>query len=112
MNPEPHLRIAGTLLILLALAHVFFPKRFNWREELARLSLLNRQIFYVHSVFIGVVLLMMGGVSVFASARSTRSPSSRRSPRRTASRMTATGSACSDPTRAGRGSAVKTTTSC
>lgn len=67
MNPEPHLNIAGALQIMLALAHLAFPKRFQWKEELARLSLLNRQIFLVHTFFICVVLGMFGALSLFAS---------------------------------------------
>jgi hypothetical protein len=53
-----HLKMVGTLLLSLAAAHAFFPKRFRWREELARLSLLNRQIFVVHCFFIVFVLVM------------------------------------------------------
>lgn len=68
MNPEWHLRIAGALQIILALLHLAFPKRFNWKEELARLSPLNRQIFHVHTFFICVVLVMFGALSLFAPA--------------------------------------------
>jgi len=38
----------------------FVPKRFNWAEELPRLSLLNRRIMQVHAIFIALILLMMG----------------------------------------------------
>ena len=65
MSLALHLRIAGAALVLLALAHVFFPKRFRWKEELERLSLLNRQIFLVHTFFIAAVLVFFGGVSFF-----------------------------------------------
>jgi hypothetical protein len=67
MNLEFHLHVAGALQIALALMHIFFSKRFHWKEELARLSLLNRQIFIVHTIFICVVLMMIGGLSLFAS---------------------------------------------
>jgi len=63
---ETLLRIAGATQIALALAHVTFGRRFNWPEELARLSLLNRQIFHVHCFFICLVLLLMGGASLLA----------------------------------------------
>ena len=63
MDPEWHLRIAGALQILLALLHLAFPKRFQWKEELARLSPLNRQIFLVHTFFICVVLTLIGALS-------------------------------------------------
>ena len=67
MKTEMYVRVAGALQIALAMAHVFFPKRFNWKEELSRLSLLNRQIFLVHTAFISLMLLMMGALSLFAT---------------------------------------------
>jgi hypothetical protein len=66
MNPEYHLRIAGALQILLALLHLAFPKRFHWKEELAGLSLLNRQMFHVHTFFICLVLVLFGALSLLA----------------------------------------------
>lgn len=60
-----HLKIVGVLLLLLAAAHAFFPRRFRWREELARLSLLNRQIFVVHCLFIVLVLVMFAALCLF-----------------------------------------------
>jgi hypothetical protein len=62
-----HLELAGLGLILLALAHLTFPKRFGWREELARLSLLNRQMFQVHVFFIALVLVLFGALSLFGA---------------------------------------------
>ncbi|MEX2317627.1 MAG: hypothetical protein WD669_10785 [Pirellulales bacterium] len=59
------LRIAGVLLILLATAHVTFPKRFQWAQELARLSLLNRQMFLVHVGYIVYLVASMGLLSLF-----------------------------------------------
>ena len=59
-----HLKIVGASLIVLGLAHAFFPKRFQWQEELGRLSLLNRQIFLVHCFFIVLTLWMMGALSL------------------------------------------------
>lgn len=67
MNVELNLRIAGALQIALAVAHAPFPRWFNWKEELARLSLLNRQIFLVHNLFIVLVLVLFGGLSLFAA---------------------------------------------
>src|SRR5262249_60093741 len=63
------IRIAGAFLWLLTAAHVLFPRRFQWREELARLSLLNRQIFIVHCLFIVLILALMGALCVFYSDR-------------------------------------------
>lgn len=66
MSAESHLRIAGALQIVLAASHLAFPKRFGWKEELGRLSLLNRQMFLVHTFFICVVLVLAGSLSLFA----------------------------------------------
>ncbi len=66
MNLEWHLRLAGALQIILALLHLTFAKRFRWTEELAHLSLLNRQIFHVHTFFICLVLVMIGALSLLA----------------------------------------------
>ena len=67
MNAELHLRLAGALQLVLAALHLGFPRRFDWTSELPRLSLLNRQIFVVHTVFIGLVVLMFGALSCFAA---------------------------------------------
>lgn len=64
MSLELHLRIAGTLLILLAAAHAFFPKELGWKEDLAKLTLLNRQIFLVHVGFIVLILLLFGTLTL------------------------------------------------
>lgn len=57
---ELHIKIAGILLVLLSILHLVFPARFKWKEELGSLSLINRQLMYVHTFFIGLVLLLMG----------------------------------------------------
>ena len=54
------IQIVGILLVILALLHIAFPKYFNWRQELGSLSLINRQMFYVHSFFIAFTVLLMG----------------------------------------------------
>jgi hypothetical protein len=69
-----HLQLAGTALVFLALMHAAFPRRFNWREETARLSPLNRQIFFVHSFFIALTLVLFGVLS-FVIAASLAAPS-------------------------------------
>lgn len=55
-----HFRVIGLLLILLAGSHVVFPWFFSWKEELKRLSLINRQIMTIHTFFIALVLLLLG----------------------------------------------------
>ncbi len=68
MNLALHLKLAGALLLLLASAHLFFPRYFGWKEDLAKLSLLNRQMFYVHCFFIVLVLVLFGMLSLFCAA--------------------------------------------
>src|SRR5262245_41177963 len=60
MNVALHLRIAGALLLALAGLNTLFPRRFGWRQELAQVSLLTRQVFYVHTFFIILTLAFMG----------------------------------------------------
>jgi hypothetical protein len=55
-----HLKIIGTLLIILALIHIVFPKYFNWEKELSSLSLINRQMISVHTFFIALTIFLMG----------------------------------------------------
>lgn len=62
---ELHLKFAGMLLIVLGLSHVLFGQRFQWKEELERLSLLNRQIFYVHAFFIALIVVLFGILALF-----------------------------------------------
>ncbi len=65
MDPSFHLKIAGSLMLSLSALHLVFPKRFRWKEDLAQLQDLNRQIFYVHCFFICLVLCLMGGLCLF-----------------------------------------------
>ena len=65
VNPELHLRIVGVLLLALIVLNLYVPRRFNWRGELASLSLLNRQIFQVHAAFICVILAMFATLALF-----------------------------------------------
>jgi hypothetical protein len=57
---EIHFQIIGFLFIVLALSHFIFPRYFNWKQELAKLSLVNRQIMVVHSFFIALMVLLIG----------------------------------------------------
>src|SRR5690349_4725123 len=57
---ELHLKIIGACLIVLGLVHAIFPRQFNWKEELRSLSNINREMMYVHTFFIAVMLLLVG----------------------------------------------------
>ena len=76
-----HLRIVGVLMAGLVLLNIFVPRRFGWRDELAHVSLLNRQIFQAHTFFLIVTLALFRRccprrLRRWSSRRSWRGPSS------------------------------------
>ena len=78
MNVELHLKIVGAALILLSLAHVVFPRYFRWGVELAKLSVVNRQIMKVHTLFIALAVLLMGVLCLGSAADLVATPLGRR----------------------------------
>ena len=64
---EIHISIIGILMILLSVIHVGFPQYFKWKVELNHLSLINRQMFLIHTLFLAVILLLMGLLCVICS---------------------------------------------
>jgi len=54
------LQLAGALQMLLALSHFAFIRRLEWREELHRVGLFTRQVFWVHTGFLMLVLAGFG----------------------------------------------------
>lgn len=57
---ELHLKIVGFILIVLAFVHIIFPRYFAWKEQLKSLTLINKQLMYVHTFFIAITTLLMG----------------------------------------------------
>lgn len=57
---EIHFKLLGIILIILALVHAIFPKYFDWKNELKPLNLINRQMMWVHTFFIALVVFLMG----------------------------------------------------
>lgn len=57
---EIHIKIIGVLLILLSLVHFGFPRYFNWKEDLMKLSLINRQMMIVHTFFVALTVFLIG----------------------------------------------------
>lgn len=47
--------------------HIVFPRHFKWKQDLAPLSLINRQLMYVHTFFIGLVVLFMGILCILSA---------------------------------------------
>ena len=63
MTLDPHvivfnLRPVGVVMAALVAVNLVVPIRYRWREETARLSLLNRQIFQAHAVFLVLTLAL------------------------------------------------------
>lgn len=54
------IQLIGYGLILLALIHAVFPKAFDWKSELATLTLINRQLMTVHTFFVALTVFLMG----------------------------------------------------
>ena len=75
---ETHLRVIGALLVALALLHAAFPRYFAWRRELATISLLSRQLMYVHTFFVALVVLGMGLLCLTAAPDLTHTPLGRK----------------------------------
>ena len=57
-----HLRLAGVVMASLVVVNLLVPRRFHWREEMSRLSLVNRQIFQAHSVFLVLTLALFSAL--------------------------------------------------
>ena len=64
---EIHLKVIGSLLILLSIAHFFFPNYFKWKKDLSSLELINRQMFYSHTFFVVLTIFLMGLFSLMYS---------------------------------------------
>jgi hypothetical protein len=65
MNIRLHLEIAGALLMALGLAHALLGRYLGWTRDLARVPLFTRQVFQVHTFFIGLFVVLLGACSFF-----------------------------------------------
>jgi hypothetical protein len=62
-----NLRLAGAAMLVLAALYPLYPKRFRWADQLQRVELLTRQVFWVHIGFV-VLLLVLQGVLLLGFA--------------------------------------------
>ena len=72
------LRIIGFGLVVLALLHGAFARYFNWRTDFAPVSLINRQMMYVHTFFIAFTVLLMGLLCLSSAPELVGTPLGRR----------------------------------
>lgn len=75
---ELHLKTIGVVLVLLACVHIIFPRYFDWKADLAPLSLINRQMMHVHTLFIAVAVLLMGLLCVTSAREICTTPLGRK----------------------------------
>jgi hypothetical protein len=57
-------QIAGGLQLVIAVANFFAPAKLHYRENLSKVSPIIRQIFTVHSIYIVLVLVAFGLISL------------------------------------------------
>lgn len=72
------LEFIGALLVVLALLHAGFAWYFDWRREFATVSLINRQMMYVHTFFIALAVLLMGLLCLTSATELVGTPLGRR----------------------------------
>ena len=54
------LRVAGVGLLFLSAIHIPIGRELRWREDASRLTPTNQAVFHVHTIFICLVIVMMG----------------------------------------------------
>ena len=75
---EAQLNVIGFLLVILALLHVAFARYFNWRQEFAAVSLINRQMMYVHTFFVAFTVFLIGVLCLTSAAELVGTPLGRK----------------------------------
>jgi len=65
MNLELHLKIVGALFLFLFVLNLIVPFHFGWKQELKQVSLLTRNVFFVHGFFIAMSVLAFGLLCLF-----------------------------------------------
>lgn len=71
---EHQLKFIGFLLMVLAVLHAGFARYFNWRTDFAPVSLINRQMMYVHTFFIAFTVFLMGLLCLTSAEDLVRTP--------------------------------------
>jgi hypothetical protein len=57
-------RVAGVILLVLAVAHVPIATRLEWQTDAQRLSPVNRQVMLVHAFFVALTVGLMGALTL------------------------------------------------
>jgi FtsH-binding integral membrane protein len=56
----PYIWVAGAVQLVIAAANIVLPGKLRYRENIAKLSPIVRQVFVVHAVYIVLVLVFFG----------------------------------------------------
>ena len=72
------IELIGYGLIFLALIHIIFPKAFDWKNQLATLTLINRQLMTVHTFFIALTVFLMGVLCITSAHELQTTPLGRK----------------------------------
>ena len=57
------LRIAAALQLTIAGLNLFLPRLLGWRDDLARMPLLMREVFHVHAWFVSITLVIFAALT-------------------------------------------------
>jgi hypothetical protein len=68
MSLEPFIFLGGVLHFGILIASALTPNVLDWRRELAKLTLLSRQLIWVHGAFIVLVIIAFGVLATCFSA--------------------------------------------
>ncbi len=68
------IKIAGLLLVVLSMIHLAFPRYFKWKEDFVPVSLINRQMMYIHTFFIGLSVFLMGLLCISSADEMFQTP--------------------------------------
>ncbi len=58
----PYIWAAGILQWIIASANIFLPRKLRYAQNIASMSMIVRQVFIVHAVYIGVLLIALGAL--------------------------------------------------
>lgn len=63
------LKIHGMICLILAGSHLCFARELQWKEDSTKLTSVNHDIFHVHTMFIVLVLAMMGHLTFVETSK-------------------------------------------
>ncbi len=69
-----NLQAIGAVMVVLAAVHAVFPRYFDWKTDLSKLSLINRQVMEVHTFFIALAVFLMGLVCLLEADALVETP--------------------------------------